>query len=319
MKNQIMKKAYQVMVLGATLMIALSGCNQNTSSTDWNEVVAVVGDQNITKDDLYNLLMEKNGETALNTLIDEKILELEVEKNKIEISQEEIQAELDKTIEEVGGLDQFGILLMQYGMTEDDIEENIKVNLTYKRILEPLITITEDDMKAYFEENSSYFATEEQVKASHILVDSEEKAKEVKAKIDEGGDFAELAKEYSTDPSNSNNGGSLGFFGRGQMVQEFEDVAFSLEPGSISDPVKTEFGYHIIKVEEKQGAKEANYEESKDEIKDILVDEKLSETYNTWIQEKRTEYNVQNKLTERETSEATTEAVNTTTEATTEK
>lgn len=317
MKSQIMKKASQVVLLGAILMVALSGCNKNTLSTDWNEVVAVVGDQNITKDDLYNLLMEKNGEAALNTLIDEKILEMEVQKNKIKVTDEEIQSELDKTIEEVGGIDQFGMLLMQYGMTEEDIKENIKVNLTYERILEPLITITEDEMKAYFDENTSYFATEEQVKASHILVDSEEKAKEVKAKLDQGGDFAELAKEYSIDPSNSNNGGSLGFFGKGQMVTEFEDVAFALEPGSISDPVKTEFGYHIIKVEEKQAAKEANYEESKEEIKDILISERLQPTYTNWLEEKRKEYNVQNKLTENEANEATTEEVNTTTEATT--
>nr|WP_303740754.1 peptidylprolyl isomerase [Lutispora saccharofermentans] len=163
-------------------------------------------------------------------------------------------------------------------------------------MLEPGITITEDEMKNYFEENKDTFNEEEQVKASHILVDTEEKALEVKNKLSAGEDFAEMAKQYSTDTGNKDQGGELGFFSRGDMVKEFEDAAFSMEIGKVSDPIKTEYGYHIIKVEEKKPAKEANYEESKAQVKETLLDQKLSAAYDTWLQDKYEEYKIDNLL-----------------------
>ncbi len=171
----------------------------------------------------------------------------------------------------------------------DDIEKNLYL----KKLLEPRIPITEEEMKEYFEENKDSLGQEEEVKARHILVESEETALEVKKKLDEGEDFGELAKEYSTDTSNSQQGGDLGFFGKGKMVKEFEDAAFSLEIGEISEPVKTELGYHIIKVEDRKEAEEADFEKSKDEIKDMIFQERFQEAYDTWLQEKLEEYEIQ--------------------------
>ena len=93
--------------------------------------------------------------------------------------------------------------------------------------------------KAYFEENKEKFEQAEQVQANHILVEDEETAKEVDQKLKDGGDFAELAEEYSKDPSNANNGGELGYFGKGEMVPEFEEAVFAMEVDEISSPVKT--------------------------------------------------------------------------------
>lgn len=260
------------------------------------EIVARVNGEIITEDELYESLKGQYGQDSLDQLISEKIIELELKKQNVTVSKEDTEKDLQEMIKQYGGQEQFDMLLANYGYSMEDFKKNIEMNLKLQKLLEPEITITEEDMKAYFNENKASFDVEEQVKASHILVDSEAKAKEVKDKLAEGGDFSALAKEYSTDTSNKDNGGELGFFTRGQMVPEFEDAAFSLEPGAISDPVKTEFGYHIIKVEEKKAAKSATYEENKEQVKDALFNQMLPTAYDTWMQEKYQEYEIENLL-----------------------
>lgn len=280
-----------IFAMSLALLSALVGCSSNGASGD--KAVARVNNETISKDELYEFLVRENGQTALNTLIANKIIDLEAKSQNIEVTDEDVQKEIDKISEQYGGQETFEQFLEMYGTSLDDIKENIKVNAKIEKLLGPDVKIEEDEMKAYFEENKESFGEKEQVKASHILVDSEDKAKEVKEKLQAGEDFADLAKEYSIDTSNNEQGGELGFFARGAMVKEFEDVAFSMETGQISDPVKTEFGYHIIKVEDKKPAKEATYEESKDEVKEILFQQKLPTVYQTWIQEKMGEYEIE--------------------------
>ena len=288
-KVNLTKSLALVLVLAIGLSLIAAACGKQTSS----EVVARVNNENITKDELYEYLVKESGDSALNTLIANKIIELEAKKQNIKVTDDDIEAEIDKFAEQYGGRETFEQFLEFYGTPIDELKENIRINLTLEKLLEPSIEIKEDEIKTYFEENKESFGEKEQVKASHILVDSEEKANEVKAKLQAGEDFAALAKEYSTDTSNNENGGDLGYFARGKMVKEFEEAAFSMDIGQISDPVKTEFGYHIIKVEDKKPAKEATYEESKDEIKDILFQEKLPSAYQTWMQEKMNDYNIE--------------------------
>jgi foldase protein PrsA len=178
------------------------------------------------------------------------------------------------------------------------LKQDLKNYLTIKQLLEPQIEITEEEMKTYFDENKDSFAEAEQIKASHILVPDEKTANEVKQKLNDGGDFAELAKDYSTDESTKDSGGDLGYFSKGTMVSEFEDVAFGLAVDQVSKPVKTEFGYHIIKVEAKKKAKEANYNDSKEEIKETLVDQKIDSEYTTWLENKKKSYDIENTLEE---------------------
>ena len=112
--------------------------------------------------------------------------------------------------------------------------------------------VTPEALQAAYDKFVASFQGQEEVHARHILVATEDEAKAVKAELDGGKDFAELAKEKSTDPSAQQNGGDLGFFGKGMMVKPFEDAAFTMEAGAISDPVKSDFGWHIIKLEEKR-------------------------------------------------------------------
>lgn len=299
MTNLVSEKKFQIALLAVLLLIVLIGAFYlYNNKTNANNVVARVNDQIITKDDLYEALVEQNGQAALDSLISDKIIELELKKQNITVTEESVKEEIDKIASQYGGQEAFEQALSSYGYSLDYIKTNIEKSLEVQKLLEPKITITEDEMKTYFEENKDSFNVKEQVKASHILVDSEEKAKEVKNKLSAGEDFANLAKEYSTDASNKDQGGNLGFFSKGDMVKEFEDVAFSMEIGKISEPVKTQFGYHIIKVEDKKAAKDATYEDNIAKIKQALLEQKLPAAYNDWIQEKHTEYKIENLLKE---------------------
>jgi peptidyl-prolyl cis-trans isomerase C len=129
---------------------------------------------------------------------------------------------------------------------------------------------TDENMKKVYEEAAKQISGEQEVHARHILVETEDQAKKIEDELKKGADFAELAKKESKDPGAS-DGGDLGFFTKEQMVPEFSTVAFALEPGKISDPVKTQFGWHIIKVEEKRTRKAPEFEQVKPQIETYVV------------------------------------------------
>ncbi|ODR99334.1 hypothetical protein AUC68_04990 [Methyloceanibacter methanicus] len=129
--------------------------------------------------------------------------------------------------------------------------------------------VDEAEARKIFEENISKVKPEQEISARHILVDTEEEAKDVKAQLEGGADFAKLATEKSKDKNAE--GGSLGFFSRGQMLKPFEDAAFALDVGEISEPVKTSFGWHIIEVQEKRTQELPSFEDVKDPIISQLV------------------------------------------------
>lgn len=286
-----LRKAKRILAVGAILVLGASlvGCSDE-------EVVARVEDEIISKDEFYDQLVAQNGQQVLNALIAEQIIELEIEKQNVKITDEEIDAQLTKFKEAYGGEEGFEAYLTYVGITEKDLEENIQMNLKLEKLLDPYIEITEDEKKEYFEENKESFNEPEQVKASHILVETKEEADEVIAKLDAGEDFADLAKEYSLDGS-SEQGGDLGYFGRGQMVAPFEEAAFSLEIDEISEPVESEFGYHIIKVEDHKEAKEGTYEENAEDIRNIIFQSRFNDAYNQWYNAKVGEYKIFNYIT----------------------
>ncbi len=142
---------------------------------------------------------------------------------------------------------------------------------------------TDDAMKKVYEEASKQITGEQEVHARHILVETEDEAKAIAAELKKGADFAELAKKKSKDPGAS-DGGDLGFFTKDQMVPEFSTVAFAMEPGKISDPVKSQFGWHIIKVEEKRNRQAPEFEQVKAQI-ETYVARKAQADYVTKLRE----------------------------------
>jgi peptidyl-prolyl cis-trans isomerase C len=129
---------------------------------------------------------------------------------------------------------------------------------------------TDENMKKVYEDAAKQITGEQEVHARHILVETEDQAKKIEEDLKKGADFAELAKKESKDPGAS-DGGDLGFFTKDQMVPEFSTAAFALEPGKISDPVKTQFGWHVIKVEEKRTRKAPDFEQVKPQIETYVV------------------------------------------------
>lgn len=137
--------------------------------------------------------------------------------------------------------------------------------------------VTEADAKALYDQQVKLLKPEEEVKARHILVESEEKAKEIAEKIAHGADFAEMAKQYSKDPGTKDDGGSLGYFSRGQMVPQFEEAAFKLETGDVSEPVQTQFGWHLIQVEDRRQRKPPEFEVIKDRLMASMIHRKAQQ------------------------------------------
>ena len=154
-------------------------------------------------------------------------------------------------------------------------------------------TVSDKEAEDYYNQNKERFVSEEAVNASHILVDTEEKALEILAKINAGEiSFEQAAMENSSCPSKA-NGGNLGDFGRGQMVPEFDVAVFNMEVGEISKtPVKTQFGYHLIKLNEKKAAEAMPFAEIAPEIKNALLQEKQRAAYDSKINQLRILYPV---------------------------
>jgi len=162
-----------------------------------------------------------------------------------------------------------------------EIETQMR-NEALREMIVGVVSPTEEELYGYYEANIARYDVPEEIRASHILLADEDTAQDVYAQLMAGGDFAELAREYSEDRSNSEEGGDLGWFGRGQMVEAFEDAAFALEIGEISEPVPTQFGYHIIQLVDRQEAHTPTLDEVHDEVRDDYIAEEESRIFAEW-------------------------------------
>ncbi|MEC2057858.1 peptidylprolyl isomerase [Peribacillus psychrosaccharolyticus] len=296
MKDSWKKPSTYVWIAGILVVGALIFLLITFTSSAKGKAVATIDGEEITKDELYENLVSQYGASALSTMISDKIVDLEAKKEDIKITDKEIDKEMKTLIESYGDEETFEQQLATTGATKSTLEKDIVKYLQTVKLLEPRIKISDEEINTYFKENKDSLAQEEQVEASHILVESKAEAKDIIEKLADGKKFADLAKEYSTDTASAEKGGELGFFGKGEMAEEFEKVAFSLEKGKISDPVKTSYGYHIIKVTDKKAAKKANLKDSKTEIVATLKNEKLQTEYTTWLTEKQKDYDIYNSL-----------------------
>ncbi|MFF2178749.1 peptidylprolyl isomerase [Lysinibacillus sp. NPDC058147] len=281
------KRFFQMATLPAALLILLFGCS---ASSDY---VAKVDGEKILQTELDDALREQYGTEVLDTLITNKIVELEAKKEDVSVSDDAIQEEYKELAESSGGEESLQEALKANGLTEQSVKDNIRMYQLTKNVIAKSIDISDEEVAQYFENNKDSYGQKEQIVASHILLEDEATAKDVLAKIKAGEDFSELAKTYSTDSSTNEAGGEIGYISRGQMDEKFEEAAFGLEKGSISDIVQTSEGYHIIKVTEKVPAEEAKFEDVKDEVYATVLEDRINEEYSSWLAEKQEQYKIE--------------------------
>ena len=253
-------------------------------------------------------LLNEYRKTQLDNIIVHELLVQEVENKDINISDERKNELFNEQIENIKSQQQMtddDLLnaLKQQGITSLDSfkeifmsqnETAIMINELQKSVVEP-VKVSDKEVKDYYDENIDQFTNKESVTASHILVEEEDTANEVLNKLNDGADFSELAKEYSIDGS-AQQGGNLGSFTRGRMVKPFEEAAFALEIGEISDVVKSQFGYHIIKVTDKKEEEIKLFEDVKENIKSNLLQEKQMKAMEEYIEELRENAEIEKKL-----------------------
>lgn len=290
--------------------------DEKISTADFNKVMspyyakfkAQYGDDYTTNDKVKNEIAQIKKQ-QLDNLVTEKILlkkatELNLKQSDSEINKQ-IDAEIIKYKTQYSGQGQYESILKQNGVTENELKELMKTSIIAKAVQEDMVKnviITDDDIKTYYDANKDTKFTEGAgATVSHILVADEEIAKNLKAKLDAGADFATLAKENSTDTGTKDKGGNLGFveYNTTHLVTEFMDGFKTLKEGEVSKPVKSQYGYHLIKVTGLKSGEVIPLEKVKDQLKTILLELKKATAFDSKIEEWKTALDVktyENKL-----------------------
>ena len=239
---------------------------------------------------------------VLETLINRELLFQESQNKGIKIEDKEVNKQFDIVKKRFPNENEYKAALQKMGISEAELKSQIKEGMAIQQFIDDYLVqkvkVSEAEVKDFYENNPDMFKQHEQIKGSHILIkfdiqadkstkdQANKKIKKIQKKLEAGEDFTSLAKEFSEGPSNI-KGGDIGYFNRGQMVKPFEDAAFKLKPGEVSDIVETRFGYHLIKVVDKKSESVVNYENVKDKIVQYLKQAKKREVIKVDVEKLR--------------------------------
>jgi peptidyl-prolyl cis-trans isomerase C len=272
-----MSKILPVIFVAAFLFLRISAAAEN------DPVIAKAGDYVLKMSDLNRVISYYPADK-------QKYLQ-DNPTQKVTLIKRMLEVRIISSIAKKEGFDNTAEMKEQLGYVADDFISREYLNKAFAKD----ITVSDEDMKQYYAGNKEKFKAPEQVRARHILVHvsskatdeekkkAKEKIRELRERLIKGEDFAKLASEYSDDPGTKKRGGDTDYFARGKMVKPFENAAFSLKPGEISDIVETKFGYHIIKVEDHKAARTMGFEEVRAAIGDYLKNEQINSRASKFI------------------------------------
>ena len=298
----------------AVVVVALSGCGGDEDVPA--DAVAVVDGTDIARSDYEALISQakksyKNQKRefpaagsqefqtlrnqAVQFLVQREQFEQEAKDMDVEVTDKQIDARLDQILKQYFGGDQkkYEKQLKEQGLTEAQVRNDVRAQIVSEKIFEQVtkgVKVTDNDIEAYYTKNKAQYSQPQSRDVRHILVKTKKQADELYAQLDNGADFAALAKQYSEDTGSKANGGKL-TISKGQTVAPFDETAFLLKKNDISKPVKTEFGYHIIQpLGDVKAAKVTPLKDVKESIRQQLQQTKKNEAMTKWVDELKKDY-----------------------------
>jgi len=291
------------------MIASVNGTDVSAADVE-QEVKAIISQyqKEIPQEQLKTMLPEIKKQ-AVESIINRHLLYEEVERKNIAPNPDRVQEEIQKIASQFPSQADFEQQLSNHGISMDRMEKDLGQQFRVDTLIRDYVStknikVGDDEVSNFYESNPDSFQAPEQIRASHILLKvGSEESQDVKTqkrlelagilgKIEKGADFAQMAQSHSECPSKQ-NGGDLGLFGRGQMVKPFEETAFKLAPDEVSDIVETEFGFHVIKLLEKNEAYKEEFDAVKDQIVNHLLSEKEQGEFQELIKELRKEATIE--------------------------
>ena len=251
-----------------------------------------------------DLLRERARDQAIGAkLLIERATQLE-----LTVPGERLDAKIEELAADAGGREEREKRLAEQDMTvesrQGSIAEGCKVEMLIEQVCSEVPDPKEDEIKAHYEANAADYSKPERAEARHILIkpnsDSDEdkgtarsRVEELRAKVVEGGEFSELAESFSDCPSGKQGGGSLGWFGRGMMVPEFDEVVFEMAADELSDVIETQFGYHLVQKTGHEESSESSFADAADQIRDLLRHSRRGEAVSEYVEELKEKADIQ--------------------------
>ena len=288
------------------------------------EVLARVNGETVTRNELEEYVRNLEGQAGssvppdqrdriyrdvIDQLVGYKLLLQEAKARKVVVPDADVDARIAEVRKQFPSEDLFMQTLIDRKMSLDQIKADARRDISIAKLIEaeiaPRVAVKPAQVEDFYKNNPDQFKQPERVRASHILISTAEnadaaakaqaktKAQQVLKDVKAGKDFAALARQHSQDTGSAVNGGDLGFFEQGQMVGPFNDVAFSLKPGATSDLVETQFGYHIIRVAEKQPARSVPLEEVRPRLEEYLQHRNRESETESFVKALRTKSKVE--------------------------
>ncbi|HET6947478.1 MAG TPA: peptidylprolyl isomerase [bacterium] len=224
---------------------------------------------------------------VLDQMIEQRLILQEARRRNALAGEQQVDAAIEDIKRNFPSEGEFQLALDQRGLTLNDLRDRLRTNLTVQNLQAQVskATVSEDEIRKFYQDNRKEYDRPEQVRVRHILVETEAEARFVLARLARGEKFEDLAKQLSRDPGSKEQGGDLGFVARGQLVPEFEQAAFALQPGQVSKIVKTQYGYHVIRGIARQNAQPSTLAEVREQIRRQLLGKKQEADFTAWLKQ----------------------------------